>query len=121
MKFYPMPLQLDEEDKIVGGFFSLRQIIFIVAGAMFGVIIVGTAARLLGWEVSIILGVFPVAAGFFAALYKCDGITFDRLIIYFLTYYFKSKQYTWYGLNNVSAENEKKGAVDGEKESKQQG
>jgi len=103
MRIYPMPLELDKEDKIFGGKFSLRQaIIFLVGMGLAMAVFIETYRFfniVFSATIAAVIGVFA----FFAANFNKDGMTLDKYIIHFISYMLGEKEYLWKG----SAESEK--------------
>lgn len=91
MRTFHIPIQLDQEELIMGGIFSLRQMIL----AMVGVVGAGGLGFLLPGPIEIRAVLAIVVALFFVFLIfaKIHGITADRFLFYYLKFYFTEKTY----------------------------
>jgi len=103
VRVYPMPLELDKEDKIFGGKFSLRQAIIFIVGVGLGMAAFIETYKIFNITFAITIAAIIVVLGFIAANFNKDGMTIDRYIIYFLSYTLGEKKYLWKG----SADSEK--------------
>lgn len=105
MRVYPMPLDLNKEDKVFGGKFSIRQAAIFIAGFGLGMAAFIETYKMLNIEFAATIGITFVVLGFIAANFNKNGMTIDKYIMFFLSYQISEKKYMWKG----SAESEKDG------------
>lgn len=90
MQVYQIPFNFEHEEKIFGGYISLRQAIYLIfilcsIGLFFVPII----------DIYIKIALFVITAGIFIAFafIKIDGINADKYSIYFLRFILRRKIY----------------------------
>jgi len=96
MKMFNVPLQLEREEKIFGGSFSLRQVIFVIAGVGIGAMFF-TAYFKRDLFVSLLLwGIFSFT-GIFLAFFKKEEIEIDRYIVMYIRFMLSPREYPFRG------------------------
>lgn len=90
MKVYEVPYYFEHEEKIFGGYVSLRQAIYL----MFIIVAIGLFfLPFLSITIKVIL--FTIVAGFFGSLafLKIDGTNADKYLLFILKFLMKRKIY----------------------------
>lgn len=89
MRTFHIPIQIEKEELIVGGKFSLRQMIL----AMIGVVVAGGIGFLLPGPIEIRVVLALLACLFFVFLIFAEihGMSADRFIWNYLKFYFSEK------------------------------
>ncbi|HHY80757.1 MAG TPA: PrgI family protein [Thermoanaerobacter sp.] len=99
MRMFEVPIQLEREEKIFGGNFSVRQMIFVIVGIGIGaVFFVRFFAKDLFAAVTI-WSLFS-AVGAFMAFFKKDDIEIDKYIVMYLKFLLSQKEYPFIGGEN---------------------
>lgn len=91
MRVFKVPYDIKREEKIFGGYLSLRQVIYIIlAIASFSICAIPL-------PIVIKILVVTVISIFFllCAFYKIDELNFDRFFFYALKYMFRKKKYVY--------------------------
>lgn len=96
MKVYPVPLLLVEEEKVVGGRLSLRQVAYLFAGVAAGACVYWML-RPLGQGAALFLAALPVAAGAAMALVQLPrlGMGLDRFLALWLRFRLAPKEFPY--------------------------
>jgi hypothetical protein len=91
MRMFHVPIQINDEELIMGGKFSLRQMII----ALIGVVISGGLGFAMPGPVAIRATLAIILLCFFAFLVfaKIHGMSADRFIWYYIKYYYSEKIY----------------------------
>ncbi|MZP30782.1 hypothetical protein GTO91_13770 [Heliobacterium undosum] len=94
---YHLPLQMDGEDKVVGGMFSLRQLAYFLVGLCFGGGAGLTVFALSGIIPGLVAGVIPLGLGLYMAFWNMDafGMTADQYWRNRLAYAFRPKAFPY--------------------------
>lgn len=90
MQIYKVPYNFNHEEKVFGGYLSIRQAIYLIFGAlMFGIFFIPIINMFIKSVVFIIL------AGIFIsfAFLKIDETNSDKYFIYILNFLFRNKKY----------------------------
>jgi hypothetical protein len=103
MRIYPMPLELDKEDKIFGGKFSLRQAVIFLIGAGLTMVAFIELYKFTNIVYALTVAAIIGVLSFFAANFNKNGMTIDKYIVFFFSYVLNEKKYLWKG----SADSEK--------------
>ena len=90
MKVYDVPYYFEHEEKIFGGYVSLRQAIYL----MFAVMAIGLFFLPI-FDITVKFILFLIVGGFFCSLafLKIDGTNADKYLLYVLKFLLKRKIY----------------------------
>ncbi|MBC7323776.1 MAG: PrgI family protein [Moorella sp. (in: Bacteria)] len=96
MRAYPVPLQLEEEERIIGGYLTLRQLVYLVLGAVLGG---GTAAGAFFLPLVLRSAVFILFAGAGAALalIPVQETRLDVFLFRWLKWRLGQREFFWRG------------------------
>lgn len=96
MRTYPVPLQIENEERLIGGFLSLRQLIYLILGAVLGS---GAAFGALFLPVSLRFVLFCVFAGAGAvmALVLVQDESMDVYLWRWLVWMADQREFYWEG------------------------
>ena len=101
MRVYPIPSDLNEKEKIIGGILNLNQFFWVIGGLAFGaVVFVLTYFSFQVVVLSAILGLVLATSGLPFALYKRNQLTLFQYLWYKHTFKRKVKH-----LPNIRKEN----------------
>lgn len=91
MRVYKIPFDIKHEEKIFGGYLSLRQVIYL----LFAVLSAGVFFLPILKAIKILI--FSILATIFVsfAFVKIDETRLDKYFIYFLKYIFRNKKYNF--------------------------
>lgn len=92
MRLFPVPYSITEEEKIFGGYLSLRQILYLVAASTASLILVFGA----GWlplPIRLFFGLILTAAGAAFAFLKISNIGLDSFVRFAALFWFRQKRY----------------------------
>jgi hypothetical protein len=96
MRAYPVPVQLEEEERIIGGFLTLRQLTYLALGAALG----GGAACgafFLPLVLRFILFFLFAGAGAALALVPVQETGLDVVLYRWLKWRFGQRKFSWRG------------------------
>ncbi|ERM92485.1 hypothetical protein O163_04790 [Caldanaerobacter subterraneus subsp. yonseiensis KB-1] len=96
MRMFEVPIQLEREEKIFGGNFSVRQMIFVIAGIGIGAVFF---TKYFAKDLFAALAVWTAfsAAGAFLAFFKKDDVEIDKYIVMYLKFLLSPKEYPFVG------------------------
>lgn len=96
MRAYPVPVQLEEEERLVGGFLTLRQLVYLVLGAALGG---GAACGAFFLPLVLRFAVFVLFAGAGAALalVPAQDAGLDVVLFRWLKWRFGRREFSWRG------------------------
>ncbi|ACX51873.1 hypothetical protein Adeg_0727 [Ammonifex degensii KC4] len=91
-------MDLTEEEKLIGGVLSLRQVGYLVGGGMLSVLGV-LFLRALGapWALSVLALPPGAALGVLLAFYRFEGMNADEFLYRALAWRFRKKRFAWKG------------------------
>lgn len=96
MRMFEVPIQLEREEKIFGGNFSVRQMIFVIVGVGIGAVFFTKCFSKDLFTALVVWAVFS-AAGAFLAFFKKDEIEIDKYIVMYLKFLLSQKEYPFIG------------------------
>ena len=96
MRMFEVPVQLEREEKIFGGNFSIRQMIFIIVGIGIGAVFF-TKYFSKDLFTAVIVWIAFSAAGAFMAFFKKDDVEIDKYIVMYLRFLLSQKEYLFIG------------------------
>lgn len=90
MQIYNVPYNFNHEEKVFGGYLSIRQAIYLIIGASTaGIFLVPFIAMIIKVLLFLIFESIFVTFAFF----KVDDTNADKYVTYILKYFFKKKKY----------------------------
>lgn len=96
MRAYPVPVQIEGEERLIGGFLSLRQLVYLVLGAALG----GGAAFgafFLPLVLRFMLFFILAGAGTALALVPVQDVELDVYLSRWLAWRFSQREFYWTG------------------------
>lgn len=96
MRAYQVPMQLDKEDMIFGGKFSLRQAIYMAFGGGLGLAAFATLYHI-SLEFALVALILLAGAGYFLGIAKICDMNLDTYLAYSIFYLFKERNYPYMG------------------------
>ena len=91
MRVFKIPYDLKREEKIFGGYLSLRQVLYLSFIALSVLIFFIPISKIISFIVISILSVFFLLCAFF----KVNEQNFDKLFFYALKFLFRKKRYIY--------------------------
>jgi len=91
MRVFKVPYDIKREEKIFGGYLSLRQVIYIILAIVsFSICVIPLPIVIK----TLLITIMPI---FFllCAFYKIDELNFDKFFFYALKYMFRRKKYIY--------------------------
>lgn len=98
MRMFPVPMDLTEEEKTVGGFLSIRQVVYLlgaVASAALFYVVFSTLGAPLWLRVP--AAVLLVIAGIYLAFGRPSDVPADRYLVMWVQYRRREKEFCWRG------------------------
>ena len=91
MRVFKVPFDIKREEKIFGGYLSIRQVLCIILGASSLIICVTP------FSIVIKIGFITISSIFFlmCAFLKIGGLNFDKFFLYALKYLFRKKNFVY--------------------------
>lgn len=90
MQIYNVPYNFNHEEKIFGGYLSIRQAIYLIVGVSSASIFL---VPYLAMFIKVILFLISTSIFISFAFLKVDETNADKYFIYILKYFFKKKEY----------------------------
>lgn len=91
MRAYPVPVQLDQEERVIGGHLTVRQLLLLILGAVIGC---GTALAVkLPIVAKLMIAAGGLTIGIFLAFIPVEKTTLDVYLIRWLMWKIRKKQY----------------------------
>lgn len=97
MRVYPVPVQAQGEERVIGGYLTLRQFAYVVLGVALGGGLSFGALFFLPVLVKLFLAVPFAVAGLLLAFVTVDGAGLDRRLWYWFLWRRRPKRYCWKG------------------------
>ena len=96
MRVFKVPFDSKREEKIFGGYLSLRQVLYLMLGAIIGIIFIPAIKIHIIFKVLI----FTIFASLFlcCAFLKIGEQNFDKILTHFTKYIFKKKKIVYKGV-----------------------
>lgn len=96
MRLFPVPMDLTEEEKLIGGVLSLRQVVYLLGGGVAAVFVL-VFMRLfhVPWVLAFPAGVLWFAAGIFFSFGTLAGINADEYLFRWFLYRLRKRRYDW--------------------------
>ena len=91
MRIFKVPFDIKREEKIFGGYLSIRQVLYIILGASSLVICVTPIPLIIKITFILIFSTFFLMCAFF----KVGGLNFDKFFFYALKYASRKKTYLY--------------------------
>lgn len=91
MRLFPVPYSITEEEKIFGGYLSLRQVIYLAVSVILSVLLFFSA--FLPLSLRLFLGLMLVSAGASLAFIKVANIGLDRYLKFAVLYFVHQKRF----------------------------
>lgn len=96
MRLFPVPMDLTEEEKILGGVLSLRQVVYLLGGGVAAVLaLVFLRALHVPWVLAFPAGVLWFVAGIFLSFGTLAGMGADEYLSKLLLFRFRRRRYDW--------------------------
>jgi len=91
MRAYPVPVQLDQEEKVIGGYLTLRQLLYLILGAVIGC---GTALTFnLPLIAKLIIAAGGLTIGIILAFIPAEKTTLDIYLLRWIMWTIKKRKY----------------------------
>lgn len=92
MRMFPIPMDLIEEEKTIGGVISIRQAVYILGAAVWAVLfyIISRSVGAYFW-LCLMLAAVKFVLGVYLAFGKIEGMSADRYICSWLMYRLRNK------------------------------
>jgi hypothetical protein len=91
MRLFPVPYSITEEEKIFGGYLSLRQILYLVVASVAFLIVFGAARLPLAFR--LFFGLLLLGAGASFAFLKISNVGLDSYVKFAALFLFRQKRY----------------------------
>jgi len=95
MRIYPIPVQSDNEERVIGGYLTLRQFAYVVLGFALGGGISFGALFFLFIYVRIFIMLLFVVSGLLLAFVVVDDMGLDRYLWHWFLWRKGKKEYFW--------------------------
>lgn len=92
MRYFPVPMEMREEQKLVGGIMTVRQLIYLLLGLILGALTIGLP-KILPLVLRIFLGMIVIGTGVSFAFMKADGTTLDIFLLRMARYFTRQKRF----------------------------
>ncbi|HOV79392.1 MAG TPA: PrgI family protein [Bacillota bacterium] len=97
MRVYPVPVQSENEERVIGGYLTLRQFAYIVLGVALGGGISFGALFFLPIYIKLFFMALFVVSGVLLAFVSVDDMGLDRYLWYWFLWRRSKKDYFWKG------------------------
>lgn len=94
MRAYPVPVQLEEEERIIGGYLTLRQLIYLVLGVVLGG---GAAYGASFLPLRFVVFFLFSGAGAAMALVPAQDVGLDVFLFRWLKWRLGQREFSWRG------------------------
>ncbi|WP_194174983.1 PrgI family protein [Desulfofundulus thermobenzoicus] len=96
MRLFPVPMDLTEEEKILGGVLSLRQVVFLLGGGVSAALSMAFLRLLhVPWALAFPASVLWFIAGVYLSFGWIAGISADQYLIRWFSWRNRCRRYDW--------------------------
>jgi glucan phosphoethanolaminetransferase (alkaline phosphatase superfamily) len=99
MRQFPIPYSITEEERIFGGYLSLRQVAHLAFSMVTAVLLLFTA-KLLPLSLRLFFGLLVIGAGVSLSFIKIGDTGLDRYLLFAVQYLIRQKRFCLYQRGN---------------------
>ncbi|NSW84668.1 MAG: PrgI family protein [Syntrophothermus sp.] len=96
MRLFPVPMDLTEEEKVIGGVLSLRQVVYLFGGSVAAALSVSFLRLLhVPWAIAFPAGILWFIAGGVLSFAAAAGMGADEYLFRWFSWRFRRRRYDW--------------------------
>ncbi|MDR9785771.1 MAG: PrgI family protein [Peptococcaceae bacterium MAG4] len=97
MRIYPVPVQSESEERVIGGYLTLRQFAYIALGVALGGGISFGALFFISIYIRLFIMVLFIISGLLLAFVVVDDVGLDKYLWHWFLWQKSKKEYFWEG------------------------